>query len=207
MSLPLDLSLPRVVVSFSHFNIVHPLYPALLIDKKARYPVHGADDQGTEYSGPETLNHKSRYHSRGHHQQHRIDNERKEPKGQQIKGQRQNKQDGAEKCVQYAENGCGKQGAEKAAHPNASPIEAIRGVNKAVPYARERFIEKQTQAAHQEPEPASDGPSYSVEEVATYPDQIERYQLEHKCKCSEALKALDVLKPGLRRLYIEHVNK
>jgi len=95
----------------------------------------------------------------------------------------------------------------KSMHPEATAADCIKAVNKAVPMAREQFLEKQAQAANRDRDPDPAGPRYSQQEIESYMDQVKRYQLENKCGYMAALKAVDTLKPGLRQLYIRHINK
>lgn len=93
-------------------------------------------------------------------------------------------------------------------NPGCSAMDAIKAVNKAVPMAREQFIEKQSAAANQQADPTvADGPTYDQEEIETYMTQIRHYMIQNKCSRLQAVKDIDVLKPGLRQAYVRYVNK
>jgi hypothetical protein len=79
--------------------------------------------------------------------------------------------------------------------------QAVIEVNRRVPLAKEACIKE----ANQQPDPA--GPKYSQEEIKGYMLAVTQYQIEKNCTRLQAVKNIDILKPGLREAYVKFVNK
>jgi hypothetical protein len=79
---------------------------------------------------------------------------------------------------------------------------AMKKVDKTVPHARSDFVKK----ANQQPDPENQG-NYDEAEISTFMQQVKEYQVTHKCSYSEALKATEILKPGIRAAYIRKSNQ
>jgi hypothetical protein len=92
--------------------------------------------------------------------------------------------------------------AYKATHPKASALEAIRAIDRAVPLAREKFIEKQ--AGKRQP----DASGYHGDlDPMDYKNIIRGYQRKYSCSYQEAMKMCDADHPNLRQEFIRQSNK
>jgi len=100
-------------VSSSEIDV---LGPSLFGYKGTQEPVHNADNQGTQYSGPEAVNLKTPDHPGGHLEKQGIDDKGEEPEGEDIERQGEHYEDGTEEGIQYSQDRCCEKCAQEASH-------------------------------------------------------------------------------------------
>jgi hypothetical protein len=92
----------------------------------------------------------------------------------------------------------------KTENPTATAQECVRAVNKAVPMAREKFIDGQIKAVAAQPNP---GAYSGTVDPMSFKQLVKKYRRDFNCSTREAWQRIEEDHPGLRAAYIKKINQ